>query len=548
MNFFKKIDRNYLFIFVLSLLAFVPFLGSVHLFDWDEINFAESAREMLVAGDFLTVQINYNAFWEKPPLFIWMQAFSMHLFGVNEFAARFPNAICGIVTLLLLYNMGKSLKDKTFGLVWVLCYACSLLPFFYFKSGIIDPWFNLFIFLGIWQAAFYSNPENNGNKLLQATLAGTFIGLGILTKGPVALLIFMLVGGVLLIIRKFKFTFRFVDILSFTGALIFTGGFWFILQILVGNYAILADFIEYQIRLFKTQDAGHGGFLLYHFVVVFFGVFPASVFALGGLRKPEQATKPEMHFRLVMIILLATVLILFTIVKTKILHYSSLTYFPMTFLAAWFVYRVIKGENRVSVWMNSLIAFLGLVFALPMFGISVFDKIKPWLMEDGRIKDRFAVANLQADVQWTGFEFVIGLILIFGMFYYLRQYRKNILRSFAVLAFCSVAYLYLTMLFVITKVEGYTQRAAIEFYKSMQGKDVYVETLGFKSYAQYFYTLKTKPLNENAKNVGWLLNGDVDKDVYFVSKIDRAVGHLRVNPNLKVIGEKNGFVFIKRKD
>jgi 4-amino-4-deoxy-L-arabinose transferase-like glycosyltransferase len=72
-----------LLIAVAALALFLPFLGSVHLFDWDEINFAESAREMLLTGDFLTVQINYQPFWEKPPLFIWMQAFSMHLFGVN---------------------------------------------------------------------------------------------------------------------------------------------------------------------------------------------------------------------------------------------------------------------------------------------------------------------------------------------------------------------------------------------------------------------------------------------------------------------------------
>ena len=83
---------------LLSLALFVPFLGGVRLFDWDEINFAESAREMIVTGDYLTVRINFLPFWEKPPLFIWLQVLSMRLFGINEFAARLPNAICGTVT------------------------------------------------------------------------------------------------------------------------------------------------------------------------------------------------------------------------------------------------------------------------------------------------------------------------------------------------------------------------------------------------------------------------------------------------------------------
>ncbi|MEI8103159.1 MAG: glycosyltransferase family 39 protein, partial [Chlorobium sp.] len=134
-------------VFFASLL-FIPGLGMVHLFDWDELNFAESAREVLVSGNYFTVQINFEPFWEKPPLFIWMQALSMKLFGINEFAARLPNALCGITTLLVLFNAGRRVKDSRFGLLWMLLYLSSVLPFFYFRTGIIDPWFNLFIFLG----------------------------------------------------------------------------------------------------------------------------------------------------------------------------------------------------------------------------------------------------------------------------------------------------------------------------------------------------------------------------------------------------------------
>jgi len=43
--------RYSLTIAAISFAFFVPFLGAVHLFDWDEINFAESAREMLVTGN-----------------------------------------------------------------------------------------------------------------------------------------------------------------------------------------------------------------------------------------------------------------------------------------------------------------------------------------------------------------------------------------------------------------------------------------------------------------------------------------------------------------
>ena len=140
-----KYKNEFLIIF-LGLILFLPFLGNVHLFDWDEINFAEAAREMIVTGDYLQVRIDFEPFHEKPPLFIWVQVASMKVFGINDFAARLPNAIIGIITLLILFKIGKNLIDDRFGLIWVLSYIGSFLPHFYFKTGIIDPTFNLLIF------------------------------------------------------------------------------------------------------------------------------------------------------------------------------------------------------------------------------------------------------------------------------------------------------------------------------------------------------------------------------------------------------------------
>ena len=103
----KRQSRIYLIIIILSgIFFFIPYLGHVHLFDWDEINFAESAREMIVTGNYHQVQINFQPFAEKPPLFFWLQVSSMKMFGINEFAARFPNAIFGIITLVTFFFIG----------------------------------------------------------------------------------------------------------------------------------------------------------------------------------------------------------------------------------------------------------------------------------------------------------------------------------------------------------------------------------------------------------------------------------------------------------
>ena len=146
---------RYSAIVLMAGLLFLPFLGHVHLFDWDEINFAECAREMIVSKDYLLVQIDFKPFWEKPPLFIWMQMLSMQLFGINEYAARFPNALMGNVTLVTLFYVGKKVASERIGMWWCLLYAISWLPHIYFKSGIIDPTFNYFIFLAFFQVDAY---------------------------------------------------------------------------------------------------------------------------------------------------------------------------------------------------------------------------------------------------------------------------------------------------------------------------------------------------------------------------------------------------------
>ena len=109
----------YAAVVVFTTLFMLPFLGSVHLFDSDEVNYAESAREMILTGDYMNVQIDFQPFPEKPPLFFWLQVVSMKIFGINEFAARFPNFVCGILTLILLYYFGKKIYGHRFGIFWI---------------------------------------------------------------------------------------------------------------------------------------------------------------------------------------------------------------------------------------------------------------------------------------------------------------------------------------------------------------------------------------------------------------------------------------------
>ncbi|MCD6598801.1 MAG: hypothetical protein J7L04_13995, partial [Bacteroidales bacterium] len=157
----------------------------------------------------------------------------------------------------------------------------------------------------------------------------------------------------------------------------------------------------------------------------------------------------------------------------------------------------------------------------------------------------FAVANLQAEVYWSGWEFSIGLLLILGISVSL-WFFKNKLYQIIGIFISSLLFVNLTMTFIVPKIEQYSQNAAIEFYQKIAGEDCYVHTWGYKSYAQYFYFKKPLPENSNSSNLEWLLTGNIDKPVYIATKNIREAQFMEKYNNFVRLYEKNGFVFFVR--
>jgi 4-amino-4-deoxy-L-arabinose transferase-like glycosyltransferase len=109
----------------LVLAAFLIFqnLSSPAIRIWDEAIYADNALDMYTYGDPIVMKRNgeltlYNT---KPPLVIWLQTLSMHAFGVNELAIRFPSALAGVLTcLMLLVFSWRTLRDLRIGIIAVL--------------------------------------------------------------------------------------------------------------------------------------------------------------------------------------------------------------------------------------------------------------------------------------------------------------------------------------------------------------------------------------------------------------------------------------------
>ncbi len=545
-----------LLIIITGAFFFFPFLGSTPLFDWDEINFAESAREMIVSGDYGRVQINFQPFWEKPPLFFWMQVLSMKIFGINEYAARFPNAVCGIITLLLLFEFGRKLRDEKFGLMWALTYLGSFLPHIYFKSGIIDPFFNLFIFCAIYFMAKSAHLYNKSNAAKYVLMAGIFSGLAILTKGPVAVL---LIGLTFLIVwanMRFKKIVSFKHLLLYGFSTLLISLAWFGYELIKNGPWFINEFIEYQIRLAKGTEAGHNQPFYYHFIVVFAGCFPMAQLSLQNLFTRNKTVFYISSFEVWMKCLFWVVLIVFSLVKTKIIHYSSLTYLPLSFFAALTFYDASINQQKIKKYIVNLITLIVSLFALafgllPLVGKNI-NVIKPY------IKDPFAQENMNAEVNWSILDALPAVFLISALTLFLIYRNKSIAQSMFYLYTGVALSIMLFLILVPAKIEKYTQHAAVEFFSGLKGKDVYVETLSYKSYAHYFYFARP-PLSKqeiiNAKDENglyssqklrdWYLSGQIDKPVYFSVK-NIYLHEYESYKKLKLLYKKNGFAFLVR--
>ena len=546
---------------ILGSVIFFPFLGLPNLFDWDEINFAEVAREMVATGNYSQPQMRFLPFWEKPPLFFWLQAGAMNLFGVGEFAARLPNAIAGLVTLPFLYSIGKKLYDTNFGLMWAIIYLGSLLPGLYFQSGIIDPVFNLFIFSGLWFIIQYIWRRNNEQGIrLEKSIwwylfaGGSLIGLAVLTKGPAAFIIICLCLAVYWVIVRFRMFISVFHFIILTVTVVAVSGLWYGTESILHGTWFIEKFIAYNFRLLSTEDAGHGGFFGYHFVVVFIGCFPASVFMLKALFKNPHENNVRFEMKRWMLILLWVVLLLFSLVQSKIIHYSSLTYFPVTYLAALYLWQLVSKGMSINKVMITAVLSVGilistLLIAFPLLGMNI-----EWLQ--AKIADPFAKANLNADAQWTGWEVVAGILLLASTLLSVYFFRKARLKEGIFVLFIGNAFaLKLAMILIVPKVEAYTQRAAIDIFKELEGQDVYVAPIGYKTYADAFYQrldIEHKPKLDDYSDKQqkqdwerWLMQGDIDKPAYFITRNDKKTS-LNDYSDIILLKEKNGFLLYKR--
>jgi 4-amino-4-deoxy-L-arabinose transferase-like glycosyltransferase len=281
-------------VFIAASWVFFTGLGDVPLFNPDECFYAEPAREMLETRDFITTTLNYDIRYTKPPLHYWATALSYHLFGVDEFAARFFSAMCAAILVASTYCLVNKFVGMRAGLI-----ATGVLltaPLYVVTGRLAIAEMSLSLFTTGSLFCFYNAFKEK--RMSFAWIGYVLLACGMMTKGPVGIVLPVIILGAYHLLRR-----NFMEALKFYkphwGALIAAALSlpWYIIETIVTKGEYFTCFIVMEnFQRFTNVVSGHKAPWWYHIAAVGGGFLPWSLFlpqAILGALKPEKQPSPK---------------------------------------------------------------------------------------------------------------------------------------------------------------------------------------------------------------------------------------------------------------
>ena len=202
------------------MISFVGGLGRGAIADNDEAFYAESAREMVESGDWLTPHFNYEPRFQKPPLYYWVTAALFAVGGPHELSARLFAALAGVGLVMVTTACGRRWYDESVGLLAGAITATSFGYFALARMSLPDLPLAFFVTCAIW-TAFVATLERERNPRQWLLYAATAAALGFLVKGPLALVLPLMVVVPILLMERRSFNVSFSDVVL--AGLLFLG-------------------------------------------------------------------------------------------------------------------------------------------------------------------------------------------------------------------------------------------------------------------------------------------------------------------------------------
>jgi 4-amino-4-deoxy-L-arabinose transferase-like glycosyltransferase len=496
--------------------------------DPDEGRYAEIAREMLVSGDYITPQLNFLPYLEKPPLVYWLTAFSLKLGGLNEWAARFIPALSALGGIIAVYWFAATLWGPGTAFLAGLITATSSGYFILARLLILDMTLTCFMTWGI-ALAYLAVRNQQRHYLPWAYLA---LGLAMLAKGPVALVL-----PALIFLSWFLVQRQWQGILH----LWHPWGVFILVVLIVPWYILVAErnpeFLQYfffqeHIQRFLAPRV-HAGQPVYFYLGVLVAGFLPWVFLLPWSWTaflPEQQSPEASRDRLFLLLWFGVIFLFFSLARAKLFPYLLPGLPPLAMLLA----RALRKDREADdynnpVWWWTLRVWLGLALLIFM-ALMVVAAIMPTLWERITFVSPYPAAYSLA--------LAIPPILLLAGLFSSPAHRQSLLLGIALL-------LNLLLLFAGERVaETRSPKPLAQVIKShWQADDI---IMGFHHYSQgiSFYTGQPFYLFQTQGELEFGLQ-QKPQTPYYLHRPEQLPARLKQHPGFFVIVNRDNLKFFQ---
>ena len=369
----KPSMKTLLVLLVLLIPALLVSLGTRPVYKIQEVRIAETAREMLVSGDWTLPHYNGELRLQKPPLPYWLTAASYEVGGVNETSTRVPAVLFGLLTTLLLFGWIRREAGLKVAVNTSLVLAASYIGLRYFRSGEADA--VLLFFSSAACLLGYDMLRHGGSKLCRASF-GLALGLGFLSKGPAALAIPLLTLLALVLLEKRASKLK--ECFSLPGlALLLVAAFGWYAWVIWHLPDAAQHFVGKQVdeTFVSGTHAKPVWWYLAH-LFEFFAPWGILLIPAGWSAYARRSAMPS-HIKFAWVWLMV-VFVLLTATINKQMQYALLFAPPLAIILGYYLATAEHGfakANRALFWIFCVAALAGIGYAVYKTGTAAL----PWL-------------------------------------------------------------------------------------------------------------------------------------------------------------------------
>ena len=181
----KSASQIYLYYIIASIVIYI--LGSlfIPLIEIDSVQYGNICREMLQTKSFLQIFDQGKDYLDKPPFLFWASTLSMYVFGMNDFAFRLPSMLMAVIAIYSTYKFTLLYYQKEIATLSALVIASSQAMFLITHDVRTDTMLMCWVIVGIWKFSSWLQNKNWTSLII----AFSAIGFGMMTKGPIALMV-----------------------------------------------------------------------------------------------------------------------------------------------------------------------------------------------------------------------------------------------------------------------------------------------------------------------------------------------------------------------